>query len=148
MRRQLAAALDSFYVNRTERCVVDGRNVGTLSMRSRVLSSAICRSNAVARPLRCVTSVDRRLRISIAQFDVPVRKLLFEPQACTQCFHKHAVFGCCDSVDFNDVAFTNRVISEFGLHKSLLSFAPTTDPFQHELATISNCMENLGKFSM
>jgi hypothetical protein len=144
MRRMLAARRDSFYVNRPERCVVDGRNVGTLSVRD-PLSAALTRS---ARPLRCATSMDRRPHVSIAQFDVPVRKLLLEPQACTQCFHKHAVFGCCNSVDFNDVALTNRVIGEFGLHVNLPSFAPTADPFQHELATASNCMENLGKFSM
>jgi hypothetical protein len=124
--------------------MVEGRNISILSVRS-LVSSAICGSNAVERPRCCVTSMDKRLRVSIAQFDVPVRKLLFKPQACTQRFHKHAVFGCCNSVDFNDVTFTNKVIGEFGLHEALPSFARSRS-IQTSNQARWRTIRSLGKF--
>ena len=103
-----------------------------------IRSSALCRQSAALTRddsqsreldrLDCVTLVDSRLLVSVAQLDLTVRKLLLQlcsPSAFSQ---THNIRLLRFSLTFDDVTFARRAIGEFALHETLPSFAPTADP--------------------
>jgi len=59
-----------------------------------------------------------RVLTCLAQFDVTARQVLLELQACRECSHKHSIFQCGYSVDFDDVTFVGGIVGEFVLHEN------------------------------